>query len=197
MTGTSVTRKDLIVAAFSVLLGTTGGIAAASVEIVSTAPDSLKVSSGETLAQVAHAIGYQIYACTARNDQTGFEWVLKAPEADLFDHAGKTLGKHYAGPTWESVDGSKVVGELKARADSPDGQSIPWLLLKAKSRAGEGRFAAVTSIQRIETVGGNPPVQACDQTQRGEVSRVPYAATYLFYASTARGNETRESQIDY
>jgi hypothetical protein len=47
------------------------------------------------------------------------KWTLKAPEADLFDANGRAIGRHYAGPTWELMDGSEVVGKFKARADAP------------------------------------------------------------------------------
>ena len=43
---------------------------------------------------------------------------------------------------------------MKARADAPQASAIPWLLLSAKSVGGPGRFANVTSVQRIHTVGG-------------------------------------------
>jgi hypothetical protein len=72
------------------------------------------------LSVVAQASGVQIYDCSAsKADPSKFEWVFRAPEADLFDGTGKKIGKHYAGPTWESNDGSKVIGEVKARDDGP------------------------------------------------------------------------------
>jgi hypothetical protein len=118
-------------------------------------PDSIKVPATETFSFAATAKGLQIYECRAKKDDPArFEWVFKAPEAELFDRNGKKIGKHYAGPTWESNDGSKVLGELKARADAEDRNAIPWLLLGAKKHEGEGVFSKVTSIQRVDTVGG-------------------------------------------
>src|SRR5206468_420762 len=91
----------------------------------------------EVLSLETEATGVQIYECNAGKDvPTRFEWVFKAPEADLFDRAGNKIGKHYAGPTWESNDGSKVVGEVKAQNAGPDSGAIPWLLLNAKSTSG-------------------------------------------------------------
>jgi hypothetical protein len=148
-------------------------------------PESLSVPSSEKRVLEAHATGYQIYACSAKSDGSGFEWTLKAPEADLFDGAGKKIGRHYAGPTRESVDGSRVVGEVKARVDAPDGNGIPWLLLRAKSTAGKGVLGDVASIQRVATVGGKAPAEGCDQTHLGAENRVAYTATYNFYASGA------------
>jgi hypothetical protein len=48
-------------------------------------------------------------------DGSGFAWTLLAPEAFLFDRAGRKIGSHYAGPTWETFDGSKVGGGEGAR----------------------------------------------------------------------------------
>jgi len=87
----------------------------------------------------ARAVGVQIYECTQTSeDPARYEWTFKAPDAELFDSAGRKIGKHYAGPTWESNDGSKVVGEVKARYDGPDSNGIPWLLLSAKTTSGAG-----------------------------------------------------------
>jgi hypothetical protein len=38
---------------------------------------------------------------------------------------GKRIGGHYAGPTWEANDGSKVVGEVLQRADAPRPGAVP------------------------------------------------------------------------
>ena len=138
----------------------------------------------ERVARVAAAKGVQIYECQAKKDDPAkFEWAFKGPEADLFDRNGKKVGKHYAGPTWEANDGSKVVGEFKARADAKDASVIPWLLLEAKKCDGKGIFEKVRSIQRVDTVGGKAPAGGCDQTNAGKQLRVPYTATYYFYVA--------------
>ena len=122
-------------------------------------------------------------ANTSKTDPTKFEWVFKAPEADLFDGDGKKIGKHYAGPTWESNDGSKVIGEVVAKNNGPDADAIPWLLLSAKSASGKGVFGRILSIQRLSTVGGKAPAQGCDRAQSGKEARVPYKARYTFFAA--------------
>jgi hypothetical protein len=129
----------------------------------------------------ANAEGSQIYGCAAKPGGAGFEWILKAPDAVLTDASGKPAIKHFAGPTWQANDGSKVVGEVAARADAPGGQAIPWLLLKAKSHEGTGEFAAVTYIQRIDTKGGLASTAACDAAHVGQEQKVPYTAVYVFY----------------
>jgi hypothetical protein len=158
------------------------GCAASQVGMTPVVPDNLRAPAGQVLSLEAQATGVQIYECNAsKTDPTRFEWVFKAPEADLFDSVGRKIGKHYAGPTWESNDGSKVQGEVKARDDGPDANAIPWLLLAAKPPSGKGVFGQTRSIQRVRTVGGKAPAQGCSQEQAGKVYLVPYKATYYFY----------------
>jgi hypothetical protein len=151
---------------------------------VPVVPDSLKVAPNETLSFAAKAKGVQIYECRARtNDASVFEWVLKAPEADLLDAQGKRIGRHYGGPTWEGIDGSKIVGEVTGRQPSTDTNAIPWLLLVARKHEGNGVFSRVSSIQRLETAGGKAPAGVLDRSKLGAELRVPYKATYYFYTS--------------
>lgn len=138
-------------------------------------PDSLKPAAGESLALVVPAQGDQIYECRAGR------WAFVAPEAELFNRAGKKIGRHYAGPHWESLDGSRIVGAVKAHADAPRAGDIPWLLLSAKSVGAEGAFSKVTSIQRVTTMGGSAPIEPCSQD--GRRVRVPYTADYYFFTA--------------
>ena len=148
------------------------------------APEALRPPAGQVLALEALATGVQIYECAASQDQpTRFEWVFKEPAAELFDRTARKLGKHYAGPTWESTDGSAVVGELKARDAGPDPSAIPWLLLSAKSTSGTGVFSQIQSIQRLQTVGGKAPSAPCSRDNAQQVVRVPYKAAYYFYVA--------------
>ena len=144
------------------------------------APAKLHPPAGEVLFLEARGSGVQIYECVLKTDQPP-EWKFRAPEAALVDDSGHSLGKHYAGPTWESNDGSSVVGEVKARDAGPDKNAIPWLLLAAKSTAGSGAFSATTSIQRLQTAGGVAPSEACGTAHAGQVVRIPYTAMYYFY----------------
>jgi hypothetical protein len=144
-------------------------------------PSSLSPPPAARLLFQAAAEGVQIYTCTAQDSGVG--WTLKAPEAPLRDTAGKTIGRHFAGPSWQANDGSTVVGEMAARVDAPGGDAIPWLLLRAKSHSGAGEFAEIAFIQRIGTVGGLAPATGCDAATQGKELRVPYSATYVFYAA--------------
>ncbi|HTD03605.1 DUF3455 domain-containing protein [Undibacterium sp.] len=145
-------------------------------------PDSLKVPPGLVVSQVLRATGIQIYECRqSRDDAQKYEWVFKAPEATLLDNAGNKVGKHYEGPTWESNDGSKVVGEVKGKDNGPDPAAIPWLLLSAKTVTGKGMFSQTQSIQRLYTTAGKAPSAECNARLKGAEERVPYTATYYFY----------------
>ena len=123
-----------------------------------------------------YATGVQIYRWS------GTSWTFVAPEATLSADAGgnSTIGIHYAGPTWKSVSGSKVVGSVSQRC-TPDATAIPWLSLNVVSSEGPGIFHRVTFIQRVNTVGGLAPSSPGSFT--GEEVRVPYTAEYFFYRS--------------
>ena len=167
------------IAAFLILYA---GSTCAAGEMVPSVPDDLKVTANQTLSIEARGIGVQIYECREnKNDSATLEWTFKAPEAELFDSSDKRIGKHYAGPTWESVDGSKVVGALMALHKSPEKSAIPWLLLRANSRSGSGVFSGIESIQRLNTSGGNAPAEGCSMEQLGKEIRIPYKASYYFY----------------
>lgn len=156
-------------------------------------PAALAVQPGQTLSLIANAKGVQIYSCAPGKAGPGkYEWLLKAPDATLFDAHGQSIGKHYAGPTWESTDGSKVAGEVKASEKSSNANSIAWLLLSVKANSDAsalsnmgnptaGVLTKITAVQRINTVGGMPPVDGCDLARAGKELRVPYTADYYFY----------------
>jgi hypothetical protein len=122
------------------------------------------------------AKGVQIYVCTVKG--SGSEWDFKAPEAELIDPQGKPFAKHYAGPTWEARDGSKVVGEILAIEPAPKTGAIPWVLLAAES-SGSGVLTGTRFVQRLNTTGGVGPTGACPTT--GIERRVEYTADYVFY----------------
>ena len=159
-----------------------GGVAVSAAFAVET-PEALRAPEGQVLAVVMAAKGVQVYECAA--DQGKYAWKFKGPSAELFDAKGRVAGKHYEGPTWEAPDGGKVVGEARASAPSSDPGSIAQLLLNAKSSPDSGVFSRVRTVQRLETHGGSAPAQGCDSAKASEVARVPYTATYLFYAEPA------------
>ena len=148
--------------------------------IAQQVPQTLQPPASEQLLLQVHAKGDQVYTCKA--DGAQFSWTLKEPDAHLFDKDGKPFGKHFAGPSWEATDGSRITGKAAANAPSPDTDSIPWLLVKVVSHSGAGVLVPVTSLQRINTKGGKAPASGCDATHVGQEIRAPYSADYVFFA---------------
>jgi hypothetical protein len=146
-------------------------------------PAALAAPAGHELAFEFSAEGAQIYVCGGAAG--AYAWAFQAPEAKLVDSRGQPAGTHYAGPTWEGVDGSKVVG-AKVESATPDPAAIPWLLLRAAANAGSGRMADVTFVQRIQTWGGMAPQGGCGTSNVGAVVRVPYHAVYCYYRRVPR-----------
>jgi hypothetical protein len=143
-------------------------------QIQLSVPENLKPPVGEHLRAHAHASGQQIYVCD------GSKWILKGPDAKLFDEAGQKVGSHFVGPTWQWSDGSQVTGRPIASA-TPDPESIPWLLLTATGHTGDGLMKNVSSIQRLKTKGGKAPAKGCEPSHIGEQARISYKAVYYFY----------------
>ena len=122
------------------------------------------------------ARGVQIYVCGVKGGAN--EWGFKAPEAELIDAQGRWFAKHYAGPTWEAPDGSKIVGKILASEPAPKADAISWLLLSTES-SGSGVLAGARFVQRVNTSGGVAPTGACPTP--GIERRVDYTADYIFY----------------
>ena len=110
-----------------------------------------------------------------------------APRANLYDDHGKLIITHFAGPTWQAKDGSRVVG-LAEKMVTVDPTAIPWVRLSAASTAAgpDGdRLVATTYVQRIATTGGlAPPAAQCNAARAGTVAEVPYTADYYFWKRT-------------
>lgn len=150
---------------------------------IPSAPAALQPPADQRPTQVLNARGVQIYECSPVSGRSGeFAWAFKAPEAELIDAAGRSAGTHYAGPTWQAPDGSRLVGKPLARDPGPDPQAIPWLLLDTTPAGRDGSFSRVRSVQRLQTVGGSAPTQPCDASRAAQLARVPYRAVYVFFA---------------
>lgn len=184
-----------LLAAIALIGGFTGSATAQGTPTAAEAiPANLAPPAGTVLLFELGARGVQIYACEAAPaaatpgatpHATDFAWTFKGPEAKLLNTRGEVAGNHFAGPTWQGHDGSAVVGAVLQRADAPDPEAIPWLLLEAKGHTGSGAFSSITHVQRLDTVGGAAPTEGCDAAHAGEEAREPYEATYAFYYSDA------------
>ena len=137
-------------------------------------PDAI-AASGESVVLSVHAEGAQVYECKAGSDGK-LAWSFREPIATLLSE-GKTIGRHYAGPTWEHADGSAVVGKVTGNAPGATAADIARLKLEGIDRRGSGTLTPVTTVQRINTHGGKLD-GTCDKA--GEFKSAPYSAEYVF-----------------
>jgi hypothetical protein len=152
------------------LLGSLASVSAAETAL----PDAI-AAPGEAVVLSVHAEGAQVYECKAGADGK-LAWAFREPIATLLLD-GKTVGRHYAGPTWEHTDGSAVVGKVVGSAPGAAPNDIAWLKLGVVSQRGSGILTGVTTVQRINTQGGKLD-GACDKA--GAFSSTPYSAEYVF-----------------
>ena len=140
---------------------------------------------GHRVVTTLHARGVQVYQCREAKETAGrYEWAFVAPEAELLDTRLHPGGRHFAGPSWEAPDGSRVVGSgVRARADASVPGAIPQLLLAARSEGPAGRFSDVVAVQRVNTRGGIAPDSACAPANTSEKVRVPYTADYRLFSA--------------
>lgn len=148
---------------------------------VPTVPAEIQAPADTVPVLKLAARGTQTYRCEAT--PTGTDWKFVAPLADLTDPStsGTTvIASHSTGPSWTHRDGSALIGDAKSakRVASPDGTSIPWLLLPATPNGKPGAFWEVVFVQRIDTQGGSAPVGGCTL---GVETKVDYTANYVFY----------------
>lgn len=146
------------------------------------APAAVTVPAGHKVAMMSTGMGDLTYECRAKAGATdAWEWVFTGPNAMLYDMNKKMVGKYYGGPTWEAADGSKVGGKQLAVAPSPNAGSIPLQLVQASPAMGNGAMTGVSYIQRLNTMGGVAPMDACGASSVGAKKTVKYQADYVFY----------------
>ncbi|RKD68008.1 uncharacterized protein DUF3455 [Rhizobium sp. WW_1] len=139
-------------------------------------PDAIAAKGAKIVRQV-HAEGLQIYECKA--DTAGkITWQFREPLATLMSE-GKTVGRHFAGPSWEFTDRSEIMGKVAAQAPGASAKDIPLLRLDVVKHEGKGDLSKVDTIQRLNTRGGAFS-GVCDKA--GDLHLEPYSADYVFLA---------------
>ena len=103
-------------------------------------------------------------------------WQFREPIAALMLD-GKTVGRHYAGPNWQHVDGSAVRAKMVSSLPGATSNDVPWLKLEVTEQRGNGTLSHVATVQRINTKGG--VTQGPCETA-GTFRSVPYSADYVF-----------------
>ena len=149
------------------------------------APPTLAPPPEARLVAHFHATGAQVYVCKT-SPQGAFAWALKAPDAALFDASGAEVGRHGAGPSWSSNDGSHVTAKKLAQAEAPRPDAIPWLLLEVASSSGKGILSQSSYVQRVDTAHGKTPTDGCLGATLDSEVRISYSAEYYFYAGKRR-----------
>jgi len=129
---------------------------------------------GETIVVTLVAQGAQIYECRSADGKLA--WAGREPIATLLLD-GKTVGRHYAGPSWEHIDSSTVVAKAAGSAPGATPKDIAWLKLTVVSQRGMGLLSGVTTVQRINTAGGALS-GSCDKA--GMIQSVAYSTDYVF-----------------
>lgn len=136
-------------------------------------PDAI-AAKGEAVVLQVLAEGAQIYECKAGAGGQ-LTWQFREPIASLF-RDGATVGRHYAGARWE-IGNSVVAGKTAANVPGATPKDIAWLRLDVIDRHGDGPLKDVTTVQRINTSGGNLAGK-CDKA--GDLHAEPYSADYVF-----------------
>jgi hypothetical protein len=108
-----------------------------------------------TIVATFHAEGTQIYEFKpdpGKNPLEGraLSWHFREPIATLIVD-GRSIGRHYAGPNWDHIDGSGVQGRVVASALGATSSDIPWLRIDVMDDRRNGILSDVTTIERINT----------------------------------------------
>lgn len=145
-------------------------------------PAAIAPPAGHVLSLEVVGRGVQNYQCNAG------DWAGRGPSAVL-QRRHRTIGIHYRSavdnlPQWASIsDPSSVIAAEIGRAPSDTANSIPQLLLQTRQTVGgeDSMFGAVTYIQRVRTVGGVAPTEACTTALDGTTRSSAYTTIYRFF----------------
>ncbi|MGY8684625.1 DUF3455 domain-containing protein [Bradyrhizobium sp. UFLA05-153] len=134
-----------------------------------------------TVIATFHAEGAQIYQCKPNTSQPAgtvgaLAWQFREPIATLIV-AGQSVGRHYAGPSWELVDGGAVKGRVVKSMPAPTANDISWLELEVVDHRNKGVLSEAVTVLRKNTKGGVAQ-GSCDS--EGKYLSVPYTADYVF-----------------
>ena len=138
---------------------------------------NIKVPDGHKPVLRLAARGVQVFRCEQRGNES--VWVFRVPEADLADDTGKVVARHGANFSFEHTDGSRLLGKVQSFDEAPSREDLRWLLLTTTAY-GQGAFAGVNYVQRVNTKGGMPPAR-CETKQRNQLLRVDFSSDFVFY----------------
>jgi hypothetical protein len=151
---------------------------AAPVAARRTTPVSAPVAFGlaaDRAILIAQGAGAQIYECKA-NAGGELNWAFREPVATLVV-GSLTIGRHYAGPTWELTAGDVVTARQSATAPGDAPGDIPILKLDVVKHSGDGILKDAKLVLRLNTHGG---LLKGECPKAGELRAEPYSAEYAF-----------------
>jgi hypothetical protein len=142
---------------------------------------TLAAPADEAAAFALRAEGVHVFECKPlAGTANRFAWAFTAPEATLYD-AGTPVGRQTSENTFEATADRSTLSAIPRSRQDGGANNLPWLLMRAQSTPDSGVFAAVTSVQRVNTAGGVAPATGCDDLNVGKEARVPFTADYYFY----------------
>jgi hypothetical protein len=153
-----------------------------SVPAVQATAQLPSIAAGETIVATFRAEGAQVYECkpdasnTSASQLQALTWQFREPIATLILD-GKSVGRHFAGPNWDHIDGSGVRAKVSVSAPAATPGDIPNLQLEVVEHRGNGILTNVTAVRRINTKGGmlQGPCEIA-----GGYRSIPYSADYVF-----------------
>ena len=150
------------------------------VRVSAEVPAALVARAGTVIAKF-HAEGVQIYQCKPDSEKYPSEhralsWQFREPVATLIAD-DKSIGRHFAGPTWDHIDGSGAKGRVASIAAGETANDIAWLKLDIIEHRGSGVLSEAATVERVNTKGG--VAQGPCETA-GAYLGVPYSADYVF-----------------
>jgi Protein of unknown function (DUF3455) len=171
----------LNVASLAIILLVALAIVLLVVQVSAQVPSTISVADGTAIVTL-HAEGAQIYQCKPDSDgkppsqKSALTWQFREPIATLILD-GKSVGRHYAGPNWDYIDGSGAKGKVLASTPGATPADISWLKLAVADHRGDGFLSNATMVERINTRGG---VAQGSCEHEGDYRSVPYSADYVF-----------------
>ena len=161
---------------------TTAFILLAALPAAALSPPSvsprLQPGPAEDLAFVLSGTGTHVYEC--RVSQRGYRWTFVRPDVTLSDGAAAVATQQAPNLIEGSNDRSSVTAVVRATQPAANG-ALPWTLMAASANSTAGLFGNVSSVQRVNTVGGVAPADGCGELTVGAVANVDFSADYYFY----------------
>jgi hypothetical protein len=141
----------------------------------------LRAPANELPAFVLNGNGEYIYQCRqSLLAPNAYEWAFVVPDATLYEGA-RSIARHATVGLFEALSDRSSISGVVRTSQAAGVQNLPWVLMRAQPLSEAGLFAGVTSIQRVNTVGGAAPKSGCGPDNVGDEARVAYRADYYFY----------------